>query len=145
MLAVALPRPRHKLCPHQPAGDPGLTIEYSEKDKGVDFFEHSLGPPDAERHGASIWMRDEPYTSEEEWLSQPFDAREYEREPTKHLYFKWIDDQFVCGNPECGSSDVECIWYHYDGIDLGVDQTFGEFRCRECGQYMFVEYQRDSS
>jgi len=111
----------------------------------MDFFEHNLGTPDRGRLGALIWVRDEPHIQRKDWLIQPFDSREYERDPMKHLYFKWIDDQFICGNPECGSSDIECIWYRYDGIDLGVDQTFGEFRCRKCGKYTFVEYRRDSS
>jgi len=60
------------------------------------------------------------------------------------VYFQWIDDQFICGGPECEGEDVECIWYRYDGIDWGVDRTFGECYCRDCGKYI-VEYQRDSS
>lgn len=111
----------------------------------MDHFSHSLGHPDGGRIGAFIWVRDTPYTPEEEWLRQPFNQLEYEKDPMKHLSFRWIDDQFICGNPECRSREVECIWYTYDGIDLGVDQTFGEFRCPECSQFTFVEYQRDSS
>ena len=111
----------------------------------MDFFEHDLGVPDRGRIGAFIWVRDRAYTKKAELLAQPFDRSEYEKDKIKHLYFQWIDDQFICGNPECESEDVECIWYRYGGIDLGVDQTFGEFHCRECGKYTFVEYQRDSS
>ena len=111
----------------------------------MDFFEHDLGVPDSGRIGAFIWVRDTPYTPREEWLSHPFDRLEYEQDETKHLFFRWIDDQFICGNPQCQSKDVVCIWYHYDGIAMGVDQTFGEFYCDHCEKYTFVEYQRDSS
>jgi len=111
----------------------------------MDYFDHDLGPPQRERGGASVWVRDEPYTPLEDWLIHPFDGREYRRDPLQHLYFKWIADQFTCGDPACESGDVVCIWYRYDGVDLGVDQTFGEFRCRACGRYTFVEYQRDTS
>ena len=62
------------------------------------LFQHNLGAPDRGRLGALIWVRDAPHTPEEEWLSQPFNRREYEKDETRHLYFQWIDDQFICGN-----------------------------------------------
>lgn len=111
----------------------------------MSFFTHNLGEPDRGRVGADIWVRDEPYTRREEWLEQPFNRWDYERDETKYLYFRWIDDQFVCGDPKCECDEVECVWYRYEGIDLGVDKTFGEFRCTNCGKYTFVEYRRDSS
>ena len=108
-------------------------------------FEHDLGPADGFYLGASIWVRDEAYTPRKEWLTQPFGRRAYERDKNARLFFQWIDNQFRCGNPACESTDVVCIWYHYEGIDLGVDNTYGEFYCEHCGKYTFVEYYRDSS
>ena len=91
------------------------------------------------------WILDEPYTSKKKWVKEIFTKEEYLKNPNKHLSFHWIDDEFICGNPECKSVKVKCIWYHYDGIAMGVDNTFGEFYCPDCGKYTFVEYNRDSS
>ncbi len=119
-----------------------IGIEDSAK---MDFFKHTLGPPDRGGSELLIWVRDTPYTPKEAWLNRPFNRADYEKDETQHLYFRWLDDQFICGNLDCKSQEVVCIWYRYDGIDWGVDVTFGEFYCDQCGQYTFVEYRRDSS
>ena len=111
----------------------------------MNVFEHHLGQADRGRLGASIWVRDEAYTPRGKWLAEPFDRRKYSEDENAHLYFRWIDDQFICGNLDCGSTGVVCIWYHYEGIDLGVDRTYGEFYCEQCGKYTFVDLYRDSS
>ena len=109
------------------------------------FFTHDLGPPDRGGTELLIWVRDTPYTPQGEWLNPPFDRAAYEQDESRYLAFRWIDDEFMCGDPECKSEQVVWIWYTHDGIDLGVDVTYGEYYCSECKQYTFVEYRRDSS
>ena len=111
----------------------------------MNYFEHDLGLADGHRLGASIWVRDKAYTPRKQWLVEPLGRQVYEQDRNAHLYLRWIDDQFQCGNPACESRDVVCIWYHYDGIAMGVDNTYGEFYCEKCAKYTFVEYCRDSS
>jgi len=113
----------------------------------MDFFEHDLGTPDQVRFGAFVWVKDTPYTLKEEWVDCPFTCLECETggSYSHSVPLTWIADQFICGNPECASDQVRCIWYRYDGIAMGVDNTFGEFYCDRCNKYTFVEYQRDSS
>ncbi|MBN2893952.1 MAG: hypothetical protein JXL97_18935 [Bacteroidales bacterium] len=96
------------------------------------------------RKGAKIWVNDTPQSPENE-RQTPFSYQDYLKRQGDLIYFRWIADQFECGNEDCASKEIKCLWYHYQPYDMGVDDTFGEFLCPVCGKYTFVEYNRDSS
>ena len=112
----------------------------------MNYFEFDIQQePIIRKGGTTKWLFDKPYTHSRKQLKKTFVKKEYDKVPSKYLHFRKLKDEFVCANPECKSKSVECIWYEYQGIDLGVDETFAEFYCSDCEKYTFVEYYRDDS
>ena len=112
----------------------------------MEYFEHNFPLENAvKKDNPRKWVLDRALRLRNKKQIEAFSLSDYLENPSKHVFFKQIASEFICGNPECGSTNVQCIWYHYNGIDVGVDETFAEFYCADCGKYTFVEYYRDSS
>ena len=112
----------------------------------MNYFEHDLSAkPNFSFGRKQKWILDKPYTQKKNLLKIPFTKQEYLKNTIKFSHFQYMNSEFFCADSECRSENVKCIWYLYQGIDLGVDDTFAEFYCPDCGKYTFVEYNRDSS
>jgi len=112
----------------------------------MDYFEHDLSPEEAvKKENPKKWISDKPFNFKNKRTKNAFTHKDYLSDISKYIFINKIADEFICANPKCNSRHVECIWYTYNGIDLGVDETFGEFHCLDCGKYTFVDYYRDSS
>jgi hypothetical protein len=112
----------------------------------MEYFEHNFPLEKAvKKDNPRKWVLDRALRLRNKKQIEAFSLSEYLENPSKHVFFKQIVSEFVCANPDCKSTNVKCTWYHYNGIDVGVDETFGEFYCANCGKYTFVEYYRDSS
>ena len=111
----------------------------------MDYFSHNLKDKLIFRRGAKVWLLEKAYTPKKKQLSVHFTEEMYLKNTSDYIHFQWINDQFECANPNCLSKKVQCIWYLYQPYDLGVDDTFAEFFCPDCGKYSFLEYNRNSS
>ena len=112
----------------------------------MNYFEHNISAkPKISKGDLKKWLLNSAYTTTQKLLKEPFTKKEYDKSPNKYLHFRWICNEFTCVNSKCKNEDTKCIWYTYNGIALGVDETFAEFYCPKCGKFTFVEYSRDSS
>ena len=101
--------------------------------------------PIIRQRNTTKWLLENAYTPKSKQLKTRFTKDDYDKNPANYLHFSKLHNEFLYVNPLCGSRDVECIWYLYQGIALRVDETFAEFHCPECQKYTFVEYYRDDS
>ena len=109
----------------------------------MEFFEHDFPENEAIVKGnPKKWLLDKPFKLNRKKKITAFTKEDYLSNPSAYRKFKQLSGEFVCANPDCGSTGVHCIWYHFNGIDLNEDETFAEFYCPDCRKYTFVEYYR---
>ena len=112
----------------------------------MEYFEvNILQKPVFDKEGTIKWLIDKAFTAQKKQLKAPFTKSEFEKTPNKYLHFGKLSKDFECANPKCKSTNVICIWYLYQPIDMRVDETFAEFYCPDCKKYTLVEYYRDDS
>ncbi len=110
----------------------------------MEFFEHNFPLQQAvEKGNPKKWVLERSLRLRNKKQIKAFSLNDYLENPKEYIFFKQIASEFICANPDCKSTKVQCVWYHYNSIDEGVDETFGEFYCNDCKKYTFVEYHRD--
>ena len=112
----------------------------------MNFFEHNLSfPADISYKDTRKWILGKSYIPKKKWLKKPFSKTEYQKNKGEFIHFYWLEKEFLCANNRCKSKNVKCVWFTYNGIAPGVDETFAEFYCYDCQKFTFVEFSRDSS
>lgn len=112
----------------------------------MEYFEHNFPLQEAvEKGNPKKWVLERALRIRDKKKIKAFSLDEYLENPKEHIFFKQIASEFICANPDCKSTNVQCTWYHYNSISEEEDETFGEFYCQDCKKYTFVDYQRGSN